>query len=257
MLNYRNTNIVFLLGLLILLSVSYSQSIHILIYIIIGLFYLAISFYGSAFIGSNFHIKTICKGKEKHHEITITFDDGPVAEITPKVLDILKENDIHATFFCIGKRVGSNPEIAKRIIDEGHIIGNHTYSHSHGFDFFSSKKMTEELKKCDDAIEKVISKKPNFFRPPNGVTNPMLRRALKNFGYHVIGWSVRSFDTSIKDEKKVLKRITKKLKGGDIVLFHDSHTRIIPLLHDFLDFCNENGFKIVGLEEMINKDAYA
>ena len=139
---------------------------------------------------------------EKEKKISLTFDDGP-GIYTLEILDLLKKYNVKATFFCIGKNIEMYPEIIKQIIDEGHLIGNHSYGHSPFFDFYNAKKIIEEIQKTDTLLEKLTSKKINFFRPPYGVTTPSIRRAIKITGHKVIGWNIRSLDGGTKNKKLI------------------------------------------------------
>jgi peptidoglycan/xylan/chitin deacetylase (PgdA/CDA1 family) len=149
----------------------------------------------------------------------ISFDDGPASNYTTEILQLLKQDNVKATFFCIGNRIAGNENIIKKIKEDGHIIGNHSYSHHFWFDIFSSKKMLDDLKKMDQETERVTGMLPKLFRPPYGVTNPNLRKAIIKGDYTPIGWSVRSMDTVIKDEKKLLDKINRSLKPGAVFLF--------------------------------------
>jgi peptidoglycan/xylan/chitin deacetylase (PgdA/CDA1 family) len=116
--------------------------------------------------------------------------------------------------------------------------------------------MIEELKKTDHAIEKAICKKPRFFRPPYGVTNPNLAKAIKKGGYITMGWSVRSFDTITKDETKLFERVTQNLKGGDVILLHDYCDSTIRMLPRLLKHIEQIGLKVVRLDVLLNEEAY-
>ena len=136
--------------------------------------------WGSRDIHSDFYLKSICKGNRDKREVALTFDDGPDAQVTPMILDVLKEHNIKATFFIIGSKAEMNPELLKRIDKEGHIIGGHSYSHHFFFDFFSSSKMIREMKKTENMIHSIIGKKICLFRPPYGVTNPPLAKSIQS-----------------------------------------------------------------------------
>lgn len=253
MLNIKTITISFVSLLMILNLLNFFIiSISFIFFVLLIAFYVLIFIYSSFYINSNIYIKTICSKPNNNREITITFDDGPVKEITPLILDVLKEFDIKAAFFCIGKRIVDNESILKQIDNEGHIIGNHSFSHSNYFDFFSSKKMTEELIKTEDIIFQTIGKKVTYFRPPYGVTNPALKKAVNKMNYTVIGWSLRSFDTKYKDPAKILSRVTKKLKSGDIILFHDINPEIINVLLSFIKYALSNNYKFVRLDKLLN-----
>ncbi len=236
--------------MLVLVVLNILINVNIIFYISAVVVYLLLLVYGSAFVNSNFYLKALCSKPNDNKEIAITFDDGPEKEITPLILDVLKEFNIEGAFFCIGKKLINNKSITKRIDDEGHIIGNHSYSHSFFFDFFSSKRMTKELIKTDDVIFETTGKKVEYFRPPYGVTNPALNKAVNKMNYSVIGWSLRSFDTNPKNPAKILSRVTKKLKSGDIVLFHDINPEIIDISRDFIKYALSNGYKFIRLDKL-------
>lgn len=218
--------------------------------------FLSFLVYGSFFVNSNFYIRTICSTDNSNREIAITFDDGPVREITPEVLKLLNVFGVKAAFFCIGEKIKSNKDILKRIDAEGHIVGNHTYSHSNYFDFYTSKRMKKELEDTEKIIYETIGKRVRFFRPPYGVTNPALKKAVQHLNYLVIGWSKRSLDTKSKNEKKILKRVTKKLSSGNIILFHDLNPAIINVLSEFIRYALSKDYKIVRLDQLLKTDAY-
>ncbi len=198
-------------------------------------FYSIILFIGSVRMRWNFYLTSqnkIISNIENKKYVVLSFDDGP-CQNTIKILDILHEASVPAVFFLIGNNIKSNEAIVKRIISEGHQVGNHSYFHRANFDLQSVKKMTEELLACNDSIEKVTLQKTVFFRPPYGVTNPNLAKAVKNTGLKSIGWNVRSFDTIAKNEDRLIASILSKIKHESIILLHDRcdiTVRILPTL---------------------------
>lgn len=227
------------------------------IFFIILMLFLSVKIYGSIFIDSNFYIQTKCHANRNRNAISITFDDGPKEINTERILDILKIKSIKATFFCIGKNMERLPSVTKRMDDEGHLIGNHSFEHGRFFDLQSASSMKEELSKTSSAIFKITSKKPKLFRPPYGITNPNLACAVNDGSYETIGWSIRSFDTISQNRNRLWKRITRNLKPGDIVLLHDYSDLTIELLPDFIDHVAAIGLKIVRLDELLNIKPYA
>lgn len=185
-------------------------------------------------------------------KIAITFDDGPNSKFTSKVLQLLKDYDAKATFFCIGKHVKKYPELLKSITSEGHDIGNHSYSHSKMIDFKSTEEWLTELKQTDQVIFNATGEKPTLFRPPFGVTTPNLAKALKVTGHQVIGWNIRPFDTTIKNPDTILKRIVKKIQPGAIILLHDNHDRIEIVLEQLLQFLKKNDYQMVTIKELLD-----
>jgi len=213
--------------------------------------------YKSMNLDSNFYLTANCNAPNvKNKVVALTFDDGP-EEATESVLDILKENGVKATFFCIGKKIASKTDILKRIDKEGHLIGNHSFRHDAVFDFFPPFLIKKDMKKTNYLIEKAIKKKPLFFRPPFGVTTPSMGIAVKDLNCKVIGWDNRSYDTVPQDEQKILDRIEKNLKPGGIILLHDILPLQTTLLPRIIDRIRSNSYQIIPLDELLNIEAYA
>jgi peptidoglycan/xylan/chitin deacetylase (PgdA/CDA1 family) len=210
---------------------------------------------GTFRIRTNFYFTSLHSGNSNKKQIAITFDDGPHPIFTQEVLKLLDEYQTKATFFCIGEHINKYSNIVRSAHERGHIIGNHSYSHSHFFDLFSSVKMTHELNQTRNSIYHAIGKMPNLFRPPFGVTNPLLKIALHNTQLISIGWSVRSFDTN-KHAKRVISRLKRKTHPGAIILLHDTKEKIIPILIEFLPWLKKNGYHVVSLEELLHIEAH-
>src|SRR5258708_1338340 len=140
--------------------------------------YFALLIYGTMNVSAQFFMPILCKGSPQSAAIAITFDDGPLPGKTDQILKILKAHNVSAAFFCIGNRVEKNPELLKQIDREGHIIGNHSFSHSASFDLQSSGNMSRELTSADGVISRIIGVRPAMFRPPYGVTNRNLANAV-------------------------------------------------------------------------------
>jgi len=200
-------------------------------------------------------MKALCNRKTEQKVIAITYDDGPHPGNTDAILDVLKDHT-KATFFCIGSKVPGNESLLMRIHEEGHLVGTHSYSHSNWFDLYSAKKMKKELKQSEELIYEILGKKPLLFRPPYGVINPMLKRALGAFPYHIIGYSNRSLDTVTKDENKVIERLIRNLRPGDIILLHDTAPYAATLLKKFLNQVSDRGYIVIGLDELLNIQPY-
>jgi len=227
------------------------------VFIAAAVLYLVIMIYGSFYIGSNFYIKIIRSVKTTERKVALTFDDGPDKEITPEVLNTLGKFGIKAAFFTVGEKISAHPDLLKKIDDEGHIIGNHTYSHSNWFDFYSAKKMIEELDKTEELIFDITGKKVEMFRPPFGVTNPALARAVKKMNYTPIGWNIRSLDTA-KNKKaiKIYNRIIRQLKPGSIILLHDRNPDIVEVLEKLIMYAHEHNYEFVRLDKLMKDEAY-
>lgn len=174
-------------------------------------------------------------------KVVLTFDDGPT-EFTPLFLDLLNKYQAKAVFFCIGKQIEQYPEILKRIKEEGHIIGNHTYTHTSKNCFASTTTFLEEITKTDEILRK-FQIETTYFRPPYGITNPHIAKAIKKCGKKVIGWDIRSLDTIIKEETRLQSRVLSKLTNGNIILMHDTSERTYHLLEQVLKYLKENNFQ--------------
>jgi peptidoglycan-N-acetylglucosamine deacetylase len=253
---YRKVNIIWTVALLILIIVDWQLTISPFFYLIIILSYVLLSSWGTLFIASNFFINTKSKASIASSSVAITFDDGPVADNTERVLTILKEHNAKATFFCIGKNVQALPLLAKQIHIEGHIIANHSFYHGALFDLQSTKKMSDELVKTNQSIANATGFTPRFFRPPYGITNPLLANAVKGMDFVAVGWSVRSFDTIAKSKEKLFNRITKNLKAGDIILLHDRCDITIEILPQLLTHIKTLGLQVESLDKLIQEKAY-
>jgi len=212
------------------------------------------SFYSSYSIKAGIYLRSLCEKDTDEKVVALTFDDGPHPEQTPKVLEILRDRGVEAAFFCIGENIENNRALTKRIDEEGHVVGNHSYCHSWKFPWLGYKKMEQNLRQCDRIIEEVIGKKTSFFRPPFGVTNPMLAKAVTSIGYISIGWNIRSFDTTCRgNQNKVIRRIEKKLKPGSIILLHDNLSFSDELLVRILDILSEKGYRIERVDKLLGR----
>ena len=231
MLNFKNTNITFLIILIILILLRVLYPFSVIYFVIPILIYSFLLFLGSKNICSQFYMKVKCKSDDKS-QIHLTFDDGPDPDTSPKILKILKKHNRKATFYCIGEKIKKHPYVVRQIHDAGHAIGNHSYSHSNFFDFYRTKKVVDELKKTNHLIYSLTGEECKIFRPPFGVTNPNIAKAVKKLNMKTVGWNIRSLDT-VKNKKTVLKRLM-KAKPGDIILLHDTKKQTVEILEEFL-----------------------
>jgi peptidoglycan-N-acetylglucosamine deacetylase len=213
--------------------------------------------WGACNVSSGFYMPVICSADTKEKVIAITFDDGPLQEYTPQILDILHQHQAPAAFFCIGKNISGREELLKKIDAEGHVIGNHSFTHHFWFDMFGSRKMLAELQQMDNEVSDTIGKKPRLFRPPYGVTNPNLRRAVKRGGYAAIGWNIRSLDTVTPDAATLLNRIKPAVRPGAVLLLHDSMAVTVQALPELLTYLRTEGYRIERIDQLLNIPAYA
>jgi peptidoglycan/xylan/chitin deacetylase (PgdA/CDA1 family) len=182
-------------------------------------------------------------------KLYLTFDDGPIPEVTPWVLEELKKYNALATFFCIGKNVTANPEIFQQILEEGHSVGNHTYDHLNGWQT-ENNTYFENVEKCSKELEVgssefTTTRNPQLFRPPYGKLTPSQYSTLKS-QYKIVMWDVLSFDFDVSIEKEdVLRNVIDNAETGSVVLFHDSlkaQKKVKYALPQVLEYFSKKGF---------------
>lgn len=182
--------------------------------------------------------------------IYLTFDDGPVPEVTGHVLEILKAYNAKATFFCIGKNVEKHPALFRRLHDEGHAIGNHTFNHIKGWNSDDAVYL-DDIQQADELIDS------RLFRPPYGRIKPQQAKQLQQLGYKVIMWDVISYDWDKKlSKEKVLENITNNTKEGSIIVFHDSNKAAKNMLYALpktLSYFSELGFRFETLDVLLHQ----
>lgn len=258
MLRFYTINALFLVIFSLLFVFDYFGNVSIYLFLLLVFLWILITAIGSFQIKWNYHLQSFNHNyKTSENHISITFDDGPNPDFTPKVLSLLKENNAKATFFIIGENAEKHPEIVRQIFAEGHSIGNHSYSHSKNFGFFSAEKVAAELIQTNSILKKITGKNVNMFRPPFGVTNPNIKKALKKTGHFSIGWSKRSFDTTNLSEEKILKRITSTLKKGDIILLHDTSAKTVAVLEQLLLTLRSHKLQSVPVDRLLEIEGYA
>lgn len=254
---YRVTNIVTFILLAVLLALhNFWQPVSWWIFVLLLVGYTSVLVWGSMSITAGFYMPVTCKVHTAEKVVALTFDDGPQNAFTPQVLDILQAHGTPAAFFCIGKNVEAEKVLLQRIHAEGHLIGNHSYSHHFWFDLFGAGHMLEELRLTDTLMENAIGIRPHFFRPPYGVTNPNLRKAVLKGGYFPLGWNIRSLDTLAKNEEELLHRITGKLEPGSIILLHDSMEITVKILPALIAQIRSKGYAIERIDKILKIPAY-
>ncbi len=183
--------------------------------------------------------------------IALTFDDGPNATLTPKLLDLLAARHLKATFFVVGQNAAEFPDILKRAVREGHEIANHSWSHPN-LAKMSDDAVRRELQKTDDAIVAAIGKRPTLLRPPYGSITARQKKWIHDeFGYRIIIWDVDPLDWKRPGPSVVTARILKETTAGSIVLSHDIHPPTIEAMPGTFDQLIKKGFKSVTVTELL------
>jgi len=188
----------------------------------------------------------------KEKVIALTFDDGPWPSSTAKIIDILQKNHIKGTFFVIGQNVKHYPDLLKRVVSQGNVIGNHTWHH--WYRYLNPQAAAYEITSTADVIYKVTGIKTDLFRPPGGVMNNGVVNYAKNNKYAVILWSADSADYSRPSVSRLLRNVFRQAKPGGIVLMHDgggnrSHT--VQALPEVISRFREQGYRFVTIPELL------
>ncbi|PZD76830.1 polysaccharide deacetylase family protein [Mesonia sp. K7] len=255
-MKYKVVNLLFFVIFIIVLVLIYQSILPIISLIYLLLLYLAVTFAGATIVRWNYFFEAYHHNKSTlKNEVSITFDDGPTAN-TLEILNILDRFDAKATFFCIGHKIDERPEVFKAIIAKGHTVANHTYSHPKNYGFLSTKTVVNEIESCNLAIKNHSGLISKLYRTPFGNANPKIKRALQKTGLTPIGWSIRSFDTLISSKKIILKRVTSRVKKGDIILLHDSQMHTNVILEQLLLFLKNKNLKSVTVDQLLNLKAY-
>ncbi len=193
-------------------------------------------------------------GKREEKKIALTFDDGPHPKYTKEILDLLKEYNITATFFMIGRNVALYPNVARRVAQEGHEIGSHTFSHPHMLKIASSD-LIEEIKKTEHVFHDIGLPHPTLFRPPEGYRTKEQSQIVKNAGYTMVVWSLDTHDWKSTPSDHIIRHACANIQGGDILLFHDyisGQNTTITALQALIPKLLEDGYHFVTVSELIS-----
>ena len=201
----------------------------------------------------------LMRGPSNAQKVALTFDDGPAPLYTDKILDILRDKNVSATFFVCGHNVDRHPEIVRRVVREGHTLGNHTYSHLSLF-MRSAQRMAGEIDRAQAAIERVAGVRPKIFRPPYGARFPGLMGVLAERELRLVMWSASGRDWKLPT-KGIVESVLRELKPGAVILLHDGRgidgpseidrSSTVEALSDIITRIGEAGFEIVPLSDFL------
>ncbi len=204
--------------------------------------------------------RVFSNAKTTQKVVALTFDDGPYPPYTEQVLDVLKEYNVPATFFVVGKNVEKYPELVKRIADEGHQIGNHTYHH---IDLLKAnrKVIAEEIDNTSKAILSAAGISPRLMRPPHGFRDPAVMEMMAERNMKVVEWSVMSRDWTNPGVDTIVERTVKKVKNGSIILMHDgdgimsqdSRIQSVEAARRIIQILSAQGYTFVTVDEILEK----
>jgi len=192
--------------------------------------------------------------------VALTFDDGPYSPYTEQILDILKEYNVPGTFFVVGENVEKYPELVRRMVNEGHQLGNHTYHHVDLLKL-DSKTIAEEIDRTSNAITKTTGIVPHVVRPPHGFRDPVVMEIMAKRGLKVVEWSVMSKDWTNPGVEVIVDRTLKKVKNGSIILLHDgdgiaskaSRIESVEATRRIIQTLQAQGYQFVTVDEILAK----
>ena len=185
--------------------------------------------------------------QEETKRVALTFDDGPNPEYTEKLLDGLKDREVKATFFLLGNQVELYPDIVKRMHEEGHLIGNHSYDHVNLGALCESEACTQ-IKKTNDAIYKVTGEYPEYLRPPFGSVKNKLDEDMNMI---VTLWDIDTRDWEVQNVASIESKVLGKAKDGEIILMHDAYATSVTAALDLIDKMKQDGYEFVTVDELI------
>ena len=206
-----------------------------------------------------FFLPIISRGTPGKKAVALTFDDGPDPLSTPRLLQLLAEHRVKATFFVIGSHAAAHPELVKAILHRGHAIGNHSYTHDSLVMFRSSKSIAAEIASTQQVLQN-LGIRPLAFRPPVGITGPRLRPALAETGLYTLNFSCRAIDGGNRWIKNLAQKILRRIQPGNIVALHDASPpdpSLLPAwlkeIERILDGIRDRGLTVQPLAELIGR----
>jgi peptidoglycan/xylan/chitin deacetylase (PgdA/CDA1 family) len=196
-------------------------------------------------------------GQGEKKVVALTFDDGPDPVNTPKILKILRDNNVHATFFCIGKQIEGSKSVIEQAYNDGDVIGSHSWSHK-DFTTISTAAINDEVILTENKIYKIIGIKPALIRPPYGSTNDTVENTLTALNYKSILWSIDTLDWEQREPSNILSNVIDNVRPGEIILMHcdgdkKATTEALP---NIIIKLKEMGYNFVTVDKLLNCTAY-
>lgn len=206
--------------------------------------------YGSTFTG-------LARGTK---QLALTYDDGPNDPHTLRLLEVLAKNDVSATFFLVGRYVRHRPDIVRDIVQAGHVIGNHTFTHPL-LTLKSAAEIRQELSDCGSALRDAVGQHSNLFRPPFGGRRPAVLRIARELGLKPIMWNVTGHDWTAPPAAEIEKKVSRQIRGGDVILLHDGghieigadRSQTVLATDHLISRYKSEGYEFVTIPQMLEK----
>ncbi len=206
--------------------------------------------------------KAFCGLRRGSKQIALTFDDGPNDPHTLNLLEVLSKHEVRATFFLIGGYVRQRPDIVQEIANQGHMIGNHTFTHP-SLIWKTSSRVRKEIQQCRDAITDAVGEHSDLFRPPWGTRRPGVFQIVRRLGLQPVMWNVTGYDWDAPSAEYIEQKVTAKIRGGDVVLLHDgSHaafgtdrSQTVAAVDKLLTRYKAEGYESVTIARMMQNPA--
>ena len=206
--------------------------------------------------------RAFCALPRGSKQMAFTFDDGPNDPHTLHLLDLLEKHNVRATFFMIGRYVRQRPDIALEVKNRGHVIANHTFTHPF-LTFESTSSARSELEQCGAALTDAVGENSNLFRPPWGARRPALLRTVRQLGLQPIMWSVTGFDWDAPSAAYIQKKVTARVRGGDVILLHDGghkafgtdRANTVKAVEALIPRYKSEGYEFLTISEMMSRQS--
>lgn len=203
------------------------------------------------------HPFSVTANGENVKQVALSFDDGPDQHVTDEIMEILREYGVPGNFFFLGSQAALYPRIVEKAYRDGHLIASHSDEHI-DLTTLTKEQMRMHIDRSSRQIEAIIGKSPNFFRPPYGATNTQLLKVLSEEEKQTVLWSLDTLDWSVHTAGEITENVKRYVRNGDIILMHSNAEQAITTeaLREILDYLMEEGFEIVKLDDMLNREAY-
>ncbi len=193
-------------------------------------------------------------------QLALTYDDGPNEPHTLRLLQVLAKHEVRATFFLVGRYVQQHPAIVREIVNAGHVVGNHTFTHPL-LTFKSAAEIRQQLSDCRSAIEDALGKSSNLFRPPFGGRRPAVLRIARELGLEPVMWNVTGFDWNAPSAAVIEQKVAKQIRGGDVILLHDGghkemgadRSQTVLATDHLITRYKSEGYEFVTIPQMMQK----